>query len=67
MANCGSLFEKMPALLGSQAQQMTVPDQAQSWTVAGTLEESLIACNFEAEAKRLDSFLLGEYEADAAG
>ena len=58
---------KMPALLGSQAQQMTVPDQAQSWTVAGTLEESLIACDIEAEAKRLDSFLLGEYEADAAG
>lgn len=51
---------KLPALLGTEAQQLTVPEQENSWTVSGTLEESMIACDFAAEAERLDRFLLGE-------
>jgi len=57
---------KLPALLGTEAQQLTVPEQENSWTVSGTLEESMIACDFAAEAERLDRFLLGEDLEDAS-
>lgn len=55
---------KMPALLGSDAQQLTVPDESRTWSVPGTLEESLIGCDFEAEATRLNNFLLGVSSAE---
>ena len=54
------LLFKMPALLGKDADQLTVPDREQTWSVSSPLEESLIGCDFAAEAERLDLFLRGE-------
>lgn len=54
------LLFKMPVLLGTEADQLTVPDREQTWTISSPLEDSLIGCDFAVEAERLDSFLLGE-------
>ena len=58
------LLFKMPVLLGTEADQLTVPDREQTWTISSPLEDSLIGCDFAAEAERLDSFLLGELVQD---
>ncbi len=58
------LLFKMPVLLGTDARQMTVPDREAVWSVPSQIEESLIGCDFEAEAERLDQFLLGEWEGE---
>ncbi len=58
-AELWQLALEMPSLLGSDAQQLTVPEESNTWSISGTLESSLIGCDFEAEAKRLNDFLLG--------
>ena len=40
---------------------MCIRDRENSWTVSGTLDESMIACDFAAEAERLDRFLPVSY------
>ena len=59
-AELWQLLFKMPALMGTEADQLTVPDRDKIWTISSTIESSLIGCDFEAEAERLNSFLLGE-------
>ena len=54
------LLFKMPVLLGKQAQQMTVPEREETWSISSGLQSSLIGCDFAAEADRLDRFLRGE-------
>ena len=53
------LLFKMPVLLGKQAQQMTVPEREETWSISSGLQSSLIGCDFAAEADRLDRFLRG--------
>lgn len=50
---------KMPALLGSDAGQLTVPDEEACWGIRLPSGQSLIGCDFAAEAERLDRFLTG--------
>ena len=50
---------KMPALLGSDAAQLTVPDEDACWGIKLSSGQSLIGCDFAAEAERLDRFLTG--------
>ena len=50
---------KMPALLGSDAAQLTVPDEDACWGIKLSSRQSLIGCDFAAEAERLDRFLTG--------
>ena len=59
-AELWQLLFKTPALMGKEAAQLTVPDRDNIWTIPSTIESSLIGCDFEAEAQRLNSFLLGE-------
>lgn len=54
------LLFKLPALMGKEANQLTVPDRENTWSISSTVEASLIGCDFEEEAQRLDSFLRGE-------
>ena len=58
------LLFKMPVLLGKQAQQMTVPEREETWSISSGLQSSLIGCDFAAEADRLDRFLRGEASED---
>ena len=51
---------KMPALLTSDADQTTVPDQDYCWGINLPSGRSVIGCDFEEEAARLDAFLTGE-------
>ena len=53
------LLFKMPVLLGKQAQQMTVPEREETWSISSGLQSSLIGCDFAAEADRLDRFTGG--------
>ena len=57
---------KMPVLLGKQAQQMTVPEREETWSISSGLQSSLIGCDFAAEADRLDRFLRGESSGEGA-
>ncbi len=50
---------KMPALLGSDAGQLTVPDEEACWGIRLPSGQSLIGCDFAAEAEQLDRFLTG--------
>ena len=60
------LLFKMPVLLGKQAQQMTVPEREETWSISSGLQSSLIGCDFAAEADRLDRFLRGESSGEGA-
>ena len=60
------LLFKMPVLLGKQAQQMTVPEREETWSISSGLQSSLIGCDFAAEADRLDRFLRGETSGEGA-
>lgn len=60
------LLFKMPVLMGKQAQQMTVPEREETWSISSGLQSSLIGCDFAAEADRLDRFLRGESSGEGA-
>lgn len=51
---------KMPALLEDDAEQITVPDQDYCWGINLPSGRSVIGCDFEEEAARLDAFLTDE-------
>ena len=59
-AELWQLLFKMPTLLGGESGQMTVPDEDACWGIRLESGKSLIGCDFEAEAQRLDDFLTGK-------
>ena len=59
-AELWQLAFKMPSLINGESGQMTVPDEDACWGIRLDTGKSLIGCDFEAEAQRLDDFLTGK-------
>lgn len=51
---------RMPSLLANDADGITVPDEDACWGIKLESGKSLIGCDFETEAQRLDDFLTGK-------
>lgn len=51
---------RMPSLLSGDAEGITVPDEEACWGIKLESGKSLIGCDFEEEAQRLDDFLTGK-------
>ena len=59
-ASCGSWPSGCPRCWPNDADGITVPDEDACWGIKLESGKSLIGCDFETEAQRLDDFLTGK-------